>query len=299
MESLKNKTYNKPDFICVGLHKCGTTWLNHQLKQHPEIRMPIIKELRFFLEGERIPNHSYTNLIFSKAWHYRSMRRQFFKRFFPNKRLRKNGLKKMFAYYFRRHTLDWYVRNFDEYFLSGDVTPGYYAISDKRIDQIKRHFPDVKIIVMLRDPVSRLWSNYKMNVKNQERLDDLNNVSIHQKNIQRLIEATLSYVHIVERWRSRFEHVGVFYYNQVRSNPDGLMKDIYRFIGCKDPDFSNPNLSKILNPGQKTPIPRKLERDLAGVFLPEMEKLVEYTDHEIPKKWVIEYQEILSKNTEN
>jgi hypothetical protein len=37
-----------PTFICAGAQKSGTTWLYHQLCQHPQIRMPKVKELRYF-----------------------------------------------------------------------------------------------------------------------------------------------------------------------------------------------------------------------------------------------------------
>lgn len=37
-----------PDFLCIGAQKSGTTWLNEQLKKHPGICMPAIKETRYF-----------------------------------------------------------------------------------------------------------------------------------------------------------------------------------------------------------------------------------------------------------
>src|SRR5689334_5067750 len=38
----------KPDFLGIGCVKAGTTWVWHQLSQHPEIQMPQEKELRYF-----------------------------------------------------------------------------------------------------------------------------------------------------------------------------------------------------------------------------------------------------------
>lgn len=37
-----------PSFICIGAQRAGTTWLYHCLKEHPEVFMPEVKELRFF-----------------------------------------------------------------------------------------------------------------------------------------------------------------------------------------------------------------------------------------------------------
>ena len=39
---------NKPNLFIVGAPKCGTTFLYHYLKQHPEIFFPDFKEPHFF-----------------------------------------------------------------------------------------------------------------------------------------------------------------------------------------------------------------------------------------------------------
>lgn len=38
----------KPDFLIIGAQKCGTTWLHQHLRKHPDIFMPVEKELEFF-----------------------------------------------------------------------------------------------------------------------------------------------------------------------------------------------------------------------------------------------------------
>src|SRR5215472_17512260 len=38
----------RPDFLCVGAHKGGTTWLYQQLDSHPDFWMPPLKELHYF-----------------------------------------------------------------------------------------------------------------------------------------------------------------------------------------------------------------------------------------------------------
>jgi hypothetical protein len=37
----------RPDFLCVGVHKGGTTWLYQQLDSHPDFWMPPLKELHY------------------------------------------------------------------------------------------------------------------------------------------------------------------------------------------------------------------------------------------------------------
>ncbi len=224
------------------------------------------------------------------------MRTKAIKRFFPNGKLRKKDLNKMWRYYTHNHTLDWYFNNFDQHKISGDVTPGYFLVSDQQILRIKKHFPDIKIIIMLRDPVNRLWSNLKMNHSGGKLNKDLNSLSVNDISVKKLLESSQDYVEIIQRWQKHFERVGVFYYDRIPSEPEALMKDIYSFLGCKNTEFKDPRIRKVLNPGKKIMMPSQLKLDLNKTLLPEVQKLVDYTDHLIPKQWLADYHAFLEKN---
>src|SRR5262245_10957802 len=43
----------RPDFLCVGAQKGGTTWLYWQLDSHPDFWMPPVKELHYFDKPKR------------------------------------------------------------------------------------------------------------------------------------------------------------------------------------------------------------------------------------------------------
>ncbi len=38
----------KPDFIGLGAQRAGTTWIHACLYEHPQIYMPLTKEIHFF-----------------------------------------------------------------------------------------------------------------------------------------------------------------------------------------------------------------------------------------------------------
>jgi hypothetical protein len=44
----KNRSYRLPDFLIIGLGKCGTTTLTELLKTHPEVGLSAVKEPHFF-----------------------------------------------------------------------------------------------------------------------------------------------------------------------------------------------------------------------------------------------------------
>src|SRR5690349_9661304 len=48
----------QPDFLCVGVHKGGTTWLYQQLDSHPDFWMPPLKELHYFDQLSRVQRSS-------------------------------------------------------------------------------------------------------------------------------------------------------------------------------------------------------------------------------------------------
>jgi len=43
-----------PDFLCIGAHKAGSTWLYQQLDSHPDFWMPPVKELHYFDQLSRV-----------------------------------------------------------------------------------------------------------------------------------------------------------------------------------------------------------------------------------------------------
>jgi len=113
----------KIDFIGVGAAKCGTTWLFECLNQHPQILVPLKKELYFFYKEN---GHIF--------WENQ-----------PSKYDRGIG---------------WYLDQFPDYEkgkVRGEMATNYYRDSQSP-KLINNHFPNINIIVILRNPVDMLYS---------------------------------------------------------------------------------------------------------------------------------------------
>jgi len=119
-----------PDFIVIGVVRGGTTSLYHYLSQHPCIARAAYDELGFFD----------TNYELGINW-YRSL--------FPTK---------LYARY---------VRWRRKHFMTFDVTP-FYIYNPDAAERIRDTLPHVKIIVVLRNPVDRAYSNYNLGVRNKD-----------------------------------------------------------------------------------------------------------------------------------
>lgn len=120
----------KPNFLIVGAARSGTTALYHFLSKHQDISMPSVKEPRYFSS--------------------------LFKKFPQNGKLdyvNDNAMIKDRLTYFSLY------KSFDTK-LIGEASPDYLYYANDVIPQIKKELGDVKIIILLRDPVMRSISAY-------------------------------------------------------------------------------------------------------------------------------------------
>lgn len=111
-----------PDYIIIGSMRSGTTSLNFDLSQHPCIRGAAYDELGFFD----------SNFELGLNW-YRSL--------FPT----------IFTKY--------WIKFRKKQFLTGEDTP-FYFWNSLAAERIKKLLPHVKLIVLLRNPIDRAYSNY-------------------------------------------------------------------------------------------------------------------------------------------
>lgn len=114
-----------PNFIIIGAHKCGTTTFYHYLRQHPMVYSAWKKDIKFF------------DLHYRRGvWWYRS--------YFP---------------------LKWHMkpdRHSSIHPITGDSATDYfyYPFAPKRIASL---LSDVKLILLLRNPVDRAYAHYMHN----------------------------------------------------------------------------------------------------------------------------------------
>ena len=66
----------------------------------------------------------------------------------------------------RRKGLGWYSRQFPKGKNLGEITPCYMTLPDRDIREIRKLFPNVRIIFLARDLVERAWSALTMELRN-------------------------------------------------------------------------------------------------------------------------------------
>jgi Sulfotransferase domain len=113
-----------PSLLLAGVGKCGTTSLFWYLSQHPAICPSAVKETRYFLPMSEVDEAA-------------------------------SGVLPQHDY----HDLHFPARRDQSYLMDG--TPHYFHGGSRLVDSVRLSLTDPRVIVLLREPVSRVWSVYR------------------------------------------------------------------------------------------------------------------------------------------
>lgn len=208
---------NKPNFLVVGAPKSGTTSLYEYLKQHPEIFVnPEIKETNFFVQPKDVlgcgPRYDWKDSYGINLENY--------KKLFDN------------------------IDN-DKYKAIGEVCPTYLPFYNYTIPNILDALGNqVKIIIILRNPIDRAYSHYMHNVRDMD--EDLTFEDALQAENERIKE---------KYWNSFYLTKLGFYFKQVKEYKDNFSDvKIFLFEDLKKEsfyqelfEFLNVNSSVVIN----------------------------------------------------
>lgn len=196
---------NGVDFIGIGAQKCATTWIAQCLAEHPEICLAQPKEVNFF-------NKRGTFYLRDKEWNY------------PK-------------------GISWYESHFSHCSknkIKGEFSPNY-LYDEKAPFLIKKHFLEVKIIVSLRNPIQRAFSQYH-HAKERKKIKSSFEKTIQQE--PEFIERGLYYKQL-KRYFDLFpkKNILVSIYEEIEKDPTKFIQNIYQFLGV-EPNFIPPSLNK-------------------------------------------------------
>lgn len=235
----------KPNYICIGVQKGGTTSLINYLNLHPEIYME-------------------------------SREKHFFDRKLSNGKLSDKDIK-----------------IYEESFkttkpIVGEKTPSYCYLR-YAMDRIYDYDKNMKLIIILREPISRAFSQYNMDLKifqnktlNDKSEEEIFNEVISQENIK--LDELISnggyhiirgfYDEILEYILSKFSrdnlYIGIS--EEINQNKQKYYNEIYEFLGATKLKKINDTLNNHVRKYTKK-IPKKLEKYLYNIYKPHNEKL--------------------------
>lgn len=280
---------NRPNFFVIGVVKGGTTSLHNYLAQHPDVYLPPIKETNHFARKDIQPEHflkgyaqdvkidldAYINSGMKEPIHIAHVNEdRHYEALFSKVRTEK---------------------------AIGEISNSY-MICPSAASEIHAFNPRAKILVMMRNPIRRAWSQYLMNLREAK-----SDAQDFIKEIQEDHASTLKgwgvnhqylelgkysgqlkrYIHLFGK-----ENVLPLFFEDFKSYPEASLKQICSFLNI-DEDFSfdfseksntsslprNVVLNKILVESgiistAKRLTPKKLRQKMASVL---------YTDKNMPE----------------
>ena len=129
---------------------------------------------------------------------------------------------------------DWYAKFYKDVKsekVVGEITPSYYY-EDGVMEKLERYFPSAKIVVVLRHPVDRAYSQYwrhKGSLLVKESFEDALDRFPH------IIERSLYYQKLKRVWELfPQERVRVFIYEEMMAKPDKGLTEMFNFLGVDE-----------------------------------------------------------------
>lgn len=199
----------EPNFLCIGAAKAGTTSIYSLLEQHHQVFITHPKEPCFFSFAHDIPGtlkqkYVPSNLVLNPASY--------------------------FSLY----------NNSEAQIIRGDFSTAYLYYPDETIENIKRYcrnWRDIKIIIMLRNPIERAFSQWQMKKRDGvEPLDFQQAITEEERRIKLGFFCDFHYFNrgiysrSIEKFTSTFPQTKIMLYDDLCNEPSLLVSEICEFL---------------------------------------------------------------------
>ena len=275
-----------PDFLVIGAQKAGTTWLHTNIDFHPNVWLPPIKEVNYFNElyapsttdWER---ESRKQQAIVAAQYYRSLATE-------SDRSRR-AVAALEVISTPDISDDWYRAIFSHAPLDavcGESSADYAVLPRAAISHIARLQPRLRIFVLLRDPIERLWSHLRMSQR-----DIATNAAptldfLQEEHNLWVYLGRSNYPAILRRWASVFgaESTCVLNFDEIRIAPENVLSRFCRHVGIVYDVRIFPRRAKAVGMGQESAMPPDVYSFLRRRLRPIYEEMREFMP-EIAAPW--------------
>ena len=244
-----------PHFLGIGVPKAGTTWLYENLRQHPQIWLPPVKEIHYF---ER-PKYPYLLDLFHVDSQKRFLLHRWLKPALSDSRQHPRRLNWHLRFFLLPRSWRWYGSLFkpDVGQLAGDITPTYCTLPGAAIAHVARFMPEAKLILILRDPVERIWSHAAMYFRRygQNGIENANQAEV-EAFLRRLdVRARGDYDGMIGRWRAYYptEQLFIGQYEDLSADPTQFFHTICNFLNIEP--LTPPGVAQRVHSGRYPQIP--------------------------------------------
>jgi len=247
-----------PDFLIAGPQRTGTTWLHAHLRYHPEIFLSEPKELLFFnrLKTPDSPKFQSNDL----AWYLR---------FFRDPPWR---------YALKTAITLWKYRQLYRPRVRGEATASYAALDSDVIREITTLNSDIKVILMIRNPIERAWSHAKKDlVRNRNRrieeVPESEFTAFFSDPYQR---QCARYMENYDNWAAHLKdgHLLAASFDDIATQPEALLLRVMAFLGVTSSmRYIDRSVRQAVNPTFVSEVPEHYRRFLEDLLKDDIENL--------------------------
>jgi hypothetical protein len=252
-----------PGFLIVGPQRTGTTWIHANLRDHPDILWPRDKEVFFFsrLKDPAHPKFRSADL----NWYLTLFRDPLWMR------LVKTGL----SYQHSRSLYDPKI--------CGEATASYAAMDPDLIDEVVALNPDMRVVLMIRDPVERAWSHAKKDlVRNANRkYEDVSDEEFRAFFADPYQRRCAQYAENYDNWKARLRdgNLWIGKFDDITTRPAEMLSELCVFLGVRSGSrYLGGSVHRAVNPTAASSVPPQHREFLEQLLAEDLEKLAERLD---------------------
>lgn len=267
-----------PSFLCIGAQKAGTTWLHANLETHPGVWLPPVKEIHYFGAASPWPvllralnpaegNHRWRQMIGYRL-----------------RELARTGRIEHFGFYARYlglpRSTEWFGGLFrpEPGQVAGEISPEYARLDAATVARIHAAMPDLRVVYLLRSPISRTWSQTAMyfSKRGHAGLAETPAAAVREFLDRPSTAAHADYATALETWERFYprERILVGFFEQLSSDPRGLLRSVCQFLEIDASDAVLPaTVGEKRYARDYESIPEELAAHLATKYLPSLERL--------------------------
>ena len=278
--------YLRPSFFIIGERKCGTSSLYRYLIAHPNVLPCALKEPNFFGKG---PTHVEKNI--KEYWALFPPRKATEAIKFDWPELNEQGILYEEEVVVERQKTIKYITGEASVNTFYEVTP----------ELVKSYLPDIKLILLFRNPIERAFSHHRMYQRFQEEGRDLGFlVNDFETDILKELEQLKNgnkgqylspslYLPQLKAWRKVFgkDQIRVYFAEDLNeiATAKPIMTDIQNYLGLPFFDFEEV-LKNRFNVAPKARMNEQIQQTLSSFFQKPNQDLADYLGRALPDSWV-------------
>jgi len=277
--------YLRPSFFIIGERKCGTSSLYRYLITHPNVLPCALKEPNFFGKGA-----TYVEQNIADYWKLFPPQAATEAIKFDWPELNNEGI------LYHEEVVVERIREAN--YITGEASVNtFYEVAP---ELVKRYLPNIKLILLFRNPMERAFSHHRMYQRFQEEGRDLG-FKVNEFETDMLLEieqikngrkghylSPSLYLPQLEAWQQVFgkDQIRVYFAEDLKEivKANAILRDIQNYLGLPNFDFKHV-LNKRFNVAPKAKMNTAIQKKLTTFFKRPNQELAAYLGKPLPDTW--------------